>query len=228
MALTRPRYSNIVDSDYKASCRIVTTTNITLSGGAPSTYDGVNLVVGDRILVAGQLTASLNGIYIVQTLGTGSNGTWVRSFDANTSDRVTAGMTTAIEEGTYVGKSWRLTTGNPITLDTTDLTFIDASGGGASVAGANRNVQYNDNGAFAGAGNFLYYSANGNVVIGSTTSSVSDSTGALVVKGGAGITGNLYVTGSLFATNLLSVASHTINVQDPLLYLTANTLITMT
>jgi hypothetical protein len=192
MALTRPRYSSIVDTDYKASCRIVTTTDITLSGGAPSSYDSVNLVLNDRILVAGQSTASQNGIYIVLIVGTGSNGTWIRSFDANASDRLTAGMTTAIEEGTNVGKTWRLTTGNPITLGSTALTFIDSSGGGASVAGANRNVQYNDNGTSGGAADFLYFSANGNVIVGSTTAATTANTGALVVRGGAGIAGNVY------------------------------------
>lgn len=223
MALTRPRYSSIVDTDYKASCRVVTTTNITLSGGAPNSYDSVSLVAGDRILVAGQSTASQNGIYIVQTLGTGSNGTWIRSFDANTSDRVTAGMTTAIEEGSNVGKTWRLTTGNPIVLGTTALTFVDSSGGGGGVAGANRNIQYNDSGSSGGASDFLYWSANGNVTIGSTTNSSNANTGALVVKGGVGITGNLFVLGNVITSNLLSIASHTLNVQDPLLYLTANT-----
>jgi hypothetical protein len=238
MALTRPRYSNIVDTDYKASCRVVTTTNITLSGGAPGTHDGVSLAAGNRILVAGQGTASQNGIYIVQTVGTGSNGTWIRSFDANSNDRVTPGLTTTIEEGTYVGKAWRLTTGNPIILGTTDLTFVDAAGAAGGVAGANRNIQYNSNGTFSGASNFNYYvetgnviatgnvilgnSTTSNVVINSLTESISSTTGALVVKGGAGIAGNLFVTGNIFASNLLSIASHTINVQDPLLYLTAN------
>lgn len=222
MALTRPKYSNIVDTDYKASCRVVTTTNINLTGGAPNTYDGVSLAVNDRILVAGQSTGSQNGIYIVQTVGTGSNGTWIRSFDANSSERVTAGMTTAIEEGTNVGKTWRLTTGNPIVLGTTSLTFVDSSGGGGGVAGANRTIQYNDNGSSGGAGDFLYFSANGNVVIGSTTNSINVNTGALIVKGGAGIAGNLYVTGNVYTSNLISIASHTLNVQDPLLYLTAN------
>ena len=72
MALTRPRYSNIVDTDYKASVRVVTTTNITLSGGAPSTYDSASFAVGDRVLVNAQSTGSQNGIYIVQTVGSGS------------------------------------------------------------------------------------------------------------------------------------------------------------
>lgn len=237
MALTRPRYSNIVDTDYKASCKVVTTTNITLSGGAPDVYDSVSLVVGDRILVAGQSTGSQNGIYVVQTLGTGSNGTWIRSFDANANDRVTAGMTTSIEEGTYVGKTWRLTTGNPIILGTTSLTFVDSSGGGAGVAGANRTIQFNDNGAFGGASNFLYWSANGNVTIGSTTAATTANTGALIVKGGISVAGNIipdanvaYSLGSnslrfkdlFLAGNSIFIGSETISVDNGSFAFTSN------
>mgnify|MGYP000283019986 CR=1 FL=1 len=58
---------------------VATTSNVSLSGGAPQTVDDVGLAVGDRILVWKQTSAAENGIYKVQTLGTGSNGTWVRT-----------------------------------------------------------------------------------------------------------------------------------------------------
>jgi hypothetical protein len=161
MALTRPRYSNIVDTDYKASCRVVTTTNITLSGGSPSTYDGVSLLVGDRILVAGQATGSQNGIYIVQTVGTGSNGTWARSFDANNGERLTAGLQTNISEGTYAGKNWRLTTPDPITVGSTNLTFVESA---TVAAGINRNIQFNNSNEIAGADALNYFSANTSLI----------------------------------------------------------------
>jgi hypothetical protein len=69
-------------STFKEPCRVKTNANITLSGGAPNTVDSVSLSVGNRILVADQTTTSEDGIYEVQTLGTGSNGTWVRTADA--------------------------------------------------------------------------------------------------------------------------------------------------
>lgn len=141
MALTRPKYSSITDTDYKASCRIVTTTNITLTGGAPSTYDEISLAAGDRILVTGQSSPTQNGIYVIQTLGTGSNGTWIRSPDANADAKVTAGFNTYIEEGTYAAQQWRLANSNPISLGVTELTFIAPSGG--TVGGSNTNIQYN-------------------------------------------------------------------------------------
>jgi hypothetical protein len=161
MALTRPRYSNIVDTDYKASCRVVTTTNITLSGSAPSTYDGVTLVAGDRVLVAGQSTGNQNGIYVVLSVGTGSNGTWIRSFDANDGDRISAGLQTTISEGTYGGRTWRLTTPDPITVGATSLAFQDA----VTVAGgSNQNLQYNNNGYIAGITGVNYIAANTTIV----------------------------------------------------------------
>ena len=54
MGLTRPRAYQIFDIDYKQSVRVVTVSNITLSGGAPSQVDGVSLSLNDRVLVTGQ------------------------------------------------------------------------------------------------------------------------------------------------------------------------------
>jgi hypothetical protein len=61
-----------------------------------------------------------------------------------------------------------------------------------------------------------------NLVVNATTESVSAITGALVVKGGAGIGGNLYVAGNIYASNLTAISVSTLSVQDPLLYLTAS------
>lgn len=110
--------------DWKNSCRAGTTGNVALSGGAPSTVDGVALAVNDRVLVKNQTTASQNGIYRVQTVGTGSNGTWVRATDADSAFDVTANLVVAVEQGTVNADSiWVLTTDGPITLGTTALTF---------------------------------------------------------------------------------------------------------
>ena len=128
MGLTRPRAHQLQDSDFKASCRAISTSNITLSGGAPATVDGVSLAVQDRILVTGQSTGSENGLYRVTTVGTGSNGTWVRAADADADGDITAGLTVMVTEGTtYADTSWKLTTDDPITVGTTALTFEQAS-----------------------------------------------------------------------------------------------------
>ena len=62
--------------------------------------------------------------------------------------------------------------------------------------GEDKTMQYNNEGQLDSAADFTYTRANGNVVIGSITASYTTSTGALIVKGGTAIQGNLYITGS--------------------------------
>lgn len=125
MALTRPRAAQIYDIDYKQATRVVTVSNITLAGGAPSLVDGVTLSANDRILVTGQSTASQNGIYYVSTLGTGSNGTWTRSQDTNSTGELLGGTIVMVTEGVvYADTQWKLTTNDPITIGSTALTFV--------------------------------------------------------------------------------------------------------
>jgi len=125
MGLTRPRAHQLQDIDYKQTSRAITTTNITLSGGAPATVDGVSLALNDRVLVTGQSTGSENGIYSVTTVGAGSNGTWARSTDADGAGELNAGSITMVTEGTtYADTQWKLTTDDPITIGSTALTFV--------------------------------------------------------------------------------------------------------
>ena len=183
MALTRVRSHQLGNFDYKDSVRVATTASVTLSGGAPLIVDGVTLVKGNRVLVWKQGTASQNGIYEVVTVGTGSNGTWSRAVDANTSTKVNSGMTTRVEEGnTYADVLFVLTTNDPITLDTTSLTFS------SSIIGTNGQVLYNDNGSSAG---------NANLTFNGTTLSAS----ALYVTTDAVIDGNLTVNGQTTTIN---------------------------
>jgi hypothetical protein len=94
--------------------------------------------VGTRILVKNETSgnAPYNGIYTVTDAG-GLSSVWVltRSTDANTSAEVTDGMFTFVEQGdTNASTSWVLTTNNPITLNTTGLTFAQFSGAGTYTA----------------------------------------------------------------------------------------------
>lgn len=115
--------------DFKASVRAISTTNITLS--APQTIDGVSIIAGDRVLVAGQSTGSQNGIYVAAA------GSWARSADADSSAEVNAGMFAFVEEGTtYADSGWVLTTNNPITLASTALVFTQYSQVGTILGGA--------------------------------------------------------------------------------------------
>ena len=75
---------------------------------------------------------------------------------------------------------------------------------GGTPGGSNTNIQYNNAGVFAGASNFTYTAASGNVVVGTSTPSTSTTTGALVVGGGTGIAGNLYVGSTATQSILLN------------------------
>jgi hypothetical protein len=124
MALTKPRAYQIYDIDYKQATRVITVANVTLSGGAPSQIDGVNLSLDDRVLVIGQSNAAQNGIYEVATVGSGSNGTWVRSGDTNSTGELLAGTIVMVTEGLiYADTQWKLTTDNPIVIGTSELVF---------------------------------------------------------------------------------------------------------
>jgi hypothetical protein len=114
----------------KAAVRVATTASITLSG--TQTIDGVALNAGDRVLVKDQSAGANNGLYDVAA------GAWSRSTDADTNGEVTQGLYTFVGEGAVNGgKSFLLTTPNPITLGTTVLDFAQfGAGGGTSAHGA--------------------------------------------------------------------------------------------
>lgn len=120
----------LIEQDKKSAVKVVSTTNITFTGSAPDTVDGVTLAVGNRVALVGQTSSAQNGIYTVQTLGTGSNGTWIRATDADSSAEVTQGMTFDVAEGTVgAGTTWLLVTPDPIVLNTTALSFIKTNVG---------------------------------------------------------------------------------------------------
>jgi hypothetical protein len=128
---------NYVDSvaqglDVKASVRVLSAANVTVSNPGITAIDGVTLNNGDRVLLVGQTTASENGIY----QWNGSAVAMTRTTDADTSAQVTAGLFTWVTEGTtYTDSGWILTTKNPITLGTTNLAFSQFSGAAQITAG---------------------------------------------------------------------------------------------
>lgn len=115
--------------DSKPSVRVVSNTNISLSG--TQTIDSVTLSVGDRVLVRGQSTASQNGVYVV------SAGAWGRSADADQNYEMTPGAFWFAEEGTTYGKTqWRIENTGTITLGSTSIT-INQFGAAASYTAGN-------------------------------------------------------------------------------------------
>jgi hypothetical protein len=159
MGLTRIKAKQISNLDYKQAARVVTTTNVTLSGGAPTVVDGVSLVTNNRVLVAGQSNKVQNGIYRVATLGTGANGTWVRTIDADTTGEMQPGMIIMVTEGDeYADRPWKLVTNGAIVVGETELDFqiFETGGGGGTPGGSDSAIQFNSLGTFAGTANLAW------------------------------------------------------------------------
>jgi hypothetical protein len=251
MGLTRPRAAQIFDIDYKQSVRVITTTNITLTGGAPTVVDGVTLKLNDRILVSGQSTGSQNGIYIVSVLGTGANGTWIRSTDTNATGELESGTIVMVTEGsTNADTSWKLTTNDPIVIGTTALTFeintgnafgtISANGtsiiansatGTVTFSAGNNIVMTGNAGSdtitFAVRDNPSFsqtVSATGNITGGNITTAGKANIGTLEVTGLTTLGGNTTITGHLLpsANVLYDIGSPTQRWRS--LYVGANTI----
>ena len=103
----------------KAPVRCATTSNIALTGF--QTIDGVTLAAGDtnlRVLVMNQTDASENGIYDVKATA------WTRAKDFNGSDDVVSGTVVLVAGGTYQDTWFQVATNDPITIGTTDLSFV--------------------------------------------------------------------------------------------------------
>lgn len=192
MGLTKPRAAQIYNLDYKQATRVVTVTNITLSGGAPVLVDGVTLSVNDRVLVTGQSTFSQNGIYRVSVLGTGANGTWVRTSDSNETGEIESGMIIMVTEGTvYADTQWKLTTDGVITIGVTDLNFVQNYSANSITGGNSSVVVYNNSAvtiSSAGISNVLTVSNTGAFVTG-VVSATGNVTGNYILGNGSQLTG---------------------------------------
>ena len=98
---------------------------LTQNAAGMEDIDGVAVTVGDRILVKNQVAGKDNGIYTVTTVGTGAvQQVLTRATDADSSAQVKGGMQVWVNQGTANADTvYALTTNDPITLDTTALTF---------------------------------------------------------------------------------------------------------
>lgn len=149
-AATKNYVDNAVQSaaagiDAKASVRVATTANITLS--ATQTIDGVAVAVGNRVLVKNQTTASQNGVYVV------ASGAWSRAVDADATGEITPGAFWFVEEGTTQGKTqWRCENTGTITIGTTSITINQFGAASAYTAGNGLTLTGSDFAVGAGTG----------------------------------------------------------------------------
>jgi hypothetical protein len=145
-----PRWGDVIalyDAKFKMPVRLAALTNLAgsyaakvLTGSAPAplVIDGKNAVAGDRVLLAGQTAAALNGIYTVTAAGSGAES-WVltRATDFDESSKVYSGVKVTVTEGTSSHEvTYVLATDGAIVLDSTGLNFTADTGnaaGGAAV-----------------------------------------------------------------------------------------------
>lgn len=106
----------------------------------PNTLDGVTLAANSRVLVKNHSTAAANGIYVVSTLGTGSNGVWDRATDADADGEITSATFVFVAEGsTQADTGWTVSTTGAITVggaSGTAINFTQFTGAASIVAGA--------------------------------------------------------------------------------------------
>lgn len=202
MGLTRVRAEQILDIDYKQAVRVIATSNVSnLATSAPSVVDGVALSLNDRILVNGQTTPSQNGLYYAAVVGTGANGTWVRTSDGNATGEINAGMIVMVTEGNlYADTLWKLITNNPIVIDITGLEFVLNSQASFDVINANGTpVSANT------VSSTINYTSGNNLVI--TGSDMTD-TVLFAVADAPNFSGNVSTSGNLFVSRDVSITGN--------------------
>jgi hypothetical protein len=119
--------------DVKQSVRAATTGPINLAGDLENgdAIDGVTLATGDRVLVKHQVTASENGIYVVQ-----ASDAAVRATDFDGTGEVSGGAFTFVEEGTaHADSGWVVSSNGAITVGTDAINWVQFSGAGQITAG---------------------------------------------------------------------------------------------
>jgi len=113
----------------------------TLTGnanGALAAQDGVTLTTNDRLLVKDESAQANNGIYVLTTVGDGSNPyvlTRATDMDGSPTSEI-PGAFTFVEEGTVnADAGFVCTTNAPVTMGTTAIVWAQFSGAGSIVAG---------------------------------------------------------------------------------------------
>lgn len=119
-----------------------TLSNVASLSSVSTTFGGGTLTKGVRVLLAGQSTASQNGIYVAGTVS-GGNCPLTRSTDFNDADEVGVEVVVAVQSGSLAGKRYRVTATGVVGTDAivftemvgVSLTSVAVSNGGSGNAG---------------------------------------------------------------------------------------------
>jgi len=175
-AATRAYVDSLVQGlDPRASVRVATTANITLSG--TQTIDGVAVVAADRVLVKNQTAPAENGIYLCAA------GAWTRAADMDVWAEV-PGAYCFVEEGTAGADIGYVCTSNAGgTLNTTAITWVQFNGAGSYTAGTGLTLtgsQFSIDTAYVGQTSIT--------TLGTIATGTWSATAIAVAKGGTGAT----------------------------------------
>jgi hypothetical protein len=172
--------------DVKASVYCATTANISLSGTALVIDNQTPSIVGTRVLVKDQTTASQNGIYTVQS------GAWTRATDADTWNELVSAFV-FVEQGTAnMDSGWVCQADQGGTLGTTNVPWSQFSGAGQITSGA----------GLTKTGNTLDVGQGAGITVNADTIQVANNgiTNAMIADGAINV-GTADVTGTLPIAN---------------------------
>ncbi len=99
------------------------------ANGTMAKVDNTSVVAGDLVLLKNGASGADNGVYQVTSIGSSAAPfVLTRPADFDSTSEYTSGMTFSVTAGgTLAHTNWTLTTPNPITLNTTALTFAQAT-----------------------------------------------------------------------------------------------------
>lgn len=136
----------VLGQNFKEAALVATTANLvgvyvsgvfTYTATGTDNIDGVNLALGNRVLVKNQTTTFQNGIYTVTTAGSlGVAGVLTRASDANTSGEFKTGDSIFVTSGTInTSTTWAYTGSDSPNIGTDAITYAQTAGQGTVTAG---------------------------------------------------------------------------------------------
>lgn len=179
--------------DTKASVKCATTTNIALSG--LQTIDGINVVLGDRVLVKNQTAANENGIYVLNDVG--GVPIWQRSSDCSTWASLVSAYVFVEEGDTQADTGWVCTINSSGSFGD-PINWTQFSGAGAYTAGDGLSLSGNIFSAVGTANRIAvgatidiassYVGQTSITTLGTVSTGTWNATTIGVTKGGTGVT----------------------------------------
>lgn len=206
----------VLGQNFKEAALVATTANLvgvyvsgvfTYTATGTDNIDGVNLALGNRVLVKNQTTTFQNGIYAVTTAGTiGVAGVLTRSSDANTSGEFKTGDALFVTSGTVnASTTWAYTGIDSPNIGTDAITYVQVAGLGTYVAGNGLTLTGNS------------FSIDTTITVDKTTAqtltnksiAATQLTGTLQAGQFPALTGDITTTAGALATTLATVNTNT-------------------